>query len=181
MAHHPENFKKGAACLYCKEHLSLMQIETPYFCQCILCKLSIQNKVRYVVVIYCSPNQLDNEFHDFFLNFEKLLNYISQLKSSILVILSDFNASSRSWWCEDIIFREGVQLKSRGLNQLISDPTHLLPNSSSCIHLLFTDQLNLVVDSGVYCSFHPNCQDQINFSRYNLNVEYPSPYERLGL
>ena len=65
------------------------------------------------------------------------------------------------------------------MHQLISDPTHLLPNSSSCIDLIFTDQPNLVVDSGVHPSLHPNCHHQITFSRYNLNVEYPPPYERL--
>ena len=68
---------------------------------------------------------------------------------------------------------------SCGLHQLISDPTHVLLNSSSYIDLIFTDQPNLVVDSGVPYSLHPNCHHQITFSRYNLNVEYPPPYERL--
>ena len=68
---------------------------------------------------------------------------------------------------------------SLSLKGLISDPTHLLPNSLSCIDLIFTDQPNLVVQSGVHPSLHPNCHHQITFSRYNLNVEYPPPYERL--
>ena len=182
-ADHPENRKKGGVCLYYKEQLSLRQIETPYFSQCILCTLTVQNKVGYVAVIYRSPSQSVNEFDDFLLNFEKLLNQISQLKSSFLVILGDFNARSRSWWCEDKTSREGAQLESLtiscGLHQLISDPTHVLLNSSSYIDLIFTDQPNLVVDSGVHPSLHPNCHHQITFSRYNLNVEYPPPYERL--
>ena len=65
------------------------------------------------------------------------------------------------------------------MHQSISDPTHLLPNSSSCIDLIFTGQPNLGVDSGVCHSLHPNCHHQITFSRYNLTVEYPPPYERL--
>ena len=68
---------------------------------------------------------------------------------------------------------------SLSLKGLISDPTHLLPNSLSCIDLIFTDQPNLVVQSGVHPSLHPNCHHQITFSRYNLNVEYPPPYEKL--
>ena len=44
----PENLKKGDVCLYYKENLSLRQIETLYFSQCILCELTIQNKVGYV-------------------------------------------------------------------------------------------------------------------------------------
>ena len=37
----------------------------------------------------------------------------------------------------------------------------------------------MVVGSGVHLSLHPNCHHQITFSRYNLIVEYPPPYERL--
>ena len=42
-------------CLYFKENLSLRQIETPYFSQCILCQLTIQNKAGYIAVAYCLP------------------------------------------------------------------------------------------------------------------------------
>ena len=96
-----------------------------------------------------------------------------------------FSANSRSWGCENITSHEGTQLEpliiSYELHQLISDPKHILPNSSSCIDLIFTDQPNLVVDSGVCPSLHPNCHHQITFSKYNLPVEYPSPYESLVL
>ena len=95
-ADHPDNLKKGGVCLYYKENLSLRQTETPYFSQCVLCELTIENKVGYVAVIDHSPIQSVNEFDDFLLNFEKLLNQISQLKLSFLVILGDFNARSRS-------------------------------------------------------------------------------------
>ena len=136
-ADHPENLKKGGVCLYYKEHLSLKQIETSYFSQCMLCKLTIQNKVGYVAVICRSPSQSFNEFDEFLLNFEKFLNQINELKSLFLVILGNLSARARPWWCEDITSREGAQLESLtiscGLHQLKSDPTHLLPNSSSCI------------------------------------------------
>ena len=66
-ADHPDNLKKVDVCLYYKEDLSLRQIETPYFSQCLLCQLTIQNKVGYVAVIYHSPSQLVNEFDEFFL------------------------------------------------------------------------------------------------------------------
>ena len=46
---------------------------------------------------------------------------------------------------------------SYGLSQIISDPTHILPNSSFSIDLIFTNQPNLVTVSGV---IHP----------YTLNV-----------
>ena len=59
--------------------------------------------------------------------------------------MDDFNARSKSWWADDITSPEGTDIDSLttmyGLHQLISDPTHLLPNSLSCIDLIFTDQL----------------------------------------
>ena len=65
------------------------------------------------------------------------------------------------------------------MHQLVSDPTRLLPNESSCTDLIFTEQANLVINSGVHPSLHPNCDHQITFSRYNLTVEYPPPYKKL--
>ena len=63
-------------------------------------------------------------------------------------------------------------------HQLTSDPAHLLPNSSSHIDLIFTDQASLAVDRGVHPTLHSNCH-QIIFSKFNLMIEYPHPYEQL--
>ena len=63
-------------------------------------------------------------------------------------------------------------MQDLGFHQLISDPTHLLPNSSSCIDLQ-TDQPNLAVDSGVHPTLHGNRHHQIIFSKFNLMIEYP--------
>ena len=116
-------------------------------------------------------------------NFEKLLYQIQQFRSSFVVILGDFNAKSKSWWNKDITSNEGSQIDSLattyGLQQLISDPTHILPNSSTCIDLIFTDQPNLVVGSGVHPSLHINCHHQITFCNFNLIIGYPPPYQRL--
>ena len=68
---------------------------------------------------------------------------------------------------------------SYGLSQIISDPTYILPNSSSCVDLIFTNQPNLVPENEVYPSLHPKCHHQIVFAKLNLNVEYPPLYERL--
>ena len=63
-----------------------------------------------------------------------------------------------------------------GFQQRISQPTHLLPQSSSCIDLIFTGQPNIIVDSGV---LHSNCHHQITHYKLSLGIEYPPPYERL--
>ena len=105
------------------------------------------------------------------------------LKSSCTDIIGDFNVRSRSWWSDDITSYEGSRIDSLtttyGFHQLISDPTHLLPNSSSCSDLIFTDQPNPAVDNSVHPTLHGNCHHVIIFSKINLMIEYPPPYERL--
>ena len=48
-----------------------------------------------------------------------------------------------------------------------------------CVDLVFTSQDNLVTNSGVHSSLHSNCHHQIIFSKFNLNISYPPPYERV--
>ena len=148
-----------------------------------LCRISIQNQTGYLLVTYRSPNQNNDEFNEFLTNFERLLNHVKQLKSSFLVILGDFNARSKSWYSDDVTTYEGSNIdsltKTHGLHQLISQPTHLLPTSSTCLDLIFNDQPNLVVNSGVHASLHKNCPHQITYFKLNLKTEYPPPYERL--
>ena len=112
-----------------------------------------------------------------------LLDEINNRKPSLSVIAGDFNARCSSWWSNDINTTEGLKLfssaSSNGLTQIIKEPTHIQANSSSCIDLIFTDQPNLSVNSGVHASLHPNCDHQIVHSRYNLNIYYPPPYQRL--
>ena len=111
------------------------------------------------VFIYRSHSRSVTEFDDFLVNLEKLLKHARQLKSWFLVILGDFSARYKLWWWEDITSHEDPKTESLtisyGLQKLISDPTHLLPNSSSCINLIFMDQPNLTVDSGVHPSYIP--------------------------
>ena len=64
-----------------------------YIAQCLLCEVTIENKKGYIVVLYISPSQTANEFHDFQCNCEKLLNQVKQFCSSFNVIIGDFNAS----------------------------------------------------------------------------------------
>ena len=165
---HPDNVKRGGVCLYFRENWTLQLVDTPYIEQCILCEINIQNITGYVTVTYRSPSQFSNESEEFLVNFDKLLNQVNMHKSSFAAILGDFNTRSWSY--------EGSHIDSLtatyGFHQLISDPTHVLPNSSSCIDLIFTD-------SGVHPTLHGNCHHQIIFSKFYLIIEYPPPYQRL--
>ena len=115
-------------------------------------------------------------FTDFLSNFEKLLQELSALNPDFSIILGGFNARSKSWWKSDINTIEGTKIDSvttsYGLQQLITQPTHLLANSSSCIDLIFTDQPSLIADCGIHPSRHPNCHHQIVYCKLYLKIVY---------
>ena len=100
----------------------------------------------------------------------------------VTLITGDFNARCNRWWENDSNNTEGVSIdnltSSYGLKQLIAEPTHIVPTSSSCIDLLFTSQSNMVVNSGVFPSIHQSCHHQIVFAKVNLKIFYPPPYTR---
>ena len=124
------------------------------------CKVSFNNKKGYIAVTlyYRSPSQNQLEFDTFISNFEKMLGDID---SDFSIILGNFNTTSY------------------GFSQSISELTHILRNSSSCIDLIFTDQPSLIIDSGSHPSLHPNGHHKIIHCKINLKITYPPPSRRL--
>ena len=134
--------------------------------------------------LYRSPSQTREEFENVLSNFEVLIKTISYQKDVISIIMGDFNARSSNL-CKYDISRsnnEGVQIDSvtstHDLEQLICEPTHILSNSSSCTDFIFTNLPNLVAVSGKHPSFNSNYHHQIIHTEINLQVEYPSLYQR---
>ena len=75
----------------------------------------------------------------------------------------NFYAKSKSWSLNDTTTEEVRK-------QLISAPKHILRHSSSCIDLIFDNQPNLLIDSGIH--------HQVIFCKLNLEIEYSPPYAR---
>ena len=65
-----------------------------------------------------------------------------------------------------------------GLHQVIKEPTDTLHNSSSCIDIIIALHPNLIIESGVHPSLHPNCQHQLIYAKFNLQMYYPPQYYR---
>ena len=174
--------KRGGGCLYFKENLTLKGINNS-FAQCIVCEITFQHQKGYVVVACRSPSQSIAEFDEFLSNFDKLLNHIKQFRPSFTIILGNFNARSKLWWPEDVTSHEGARIESvatmHGLQKFISDPAHRFPNSSSCIYLVFTEKINLAVNSGIHPSLHVKCYYRIIHCKFNLMIVCLPPYERL--
>ena len=182
-ADHPNNVKSGGVCIYYKESLPVRVINLPYFKEALLLEMNHNNKKVLVSVIHRSPSQNYDEFDSFLSNFQKLLNDIENCKPSLSIVTGNFNSRCSSWWPNDINTPEGLKLYSltslNGFCQLIHEPTHIQANSSSCIDLIFTDQPKLSVNSGVHTSLHQKCHHHIVYSRFNLDIYYPPPYQRL--
>ena len=99
------------------------------------------------------------------------------------MVNGDFNAKSTTWWSGDTNTVEGTNIEAltsyHGFEQVINEPTHILPNSSSCIDLIFADKPNLIVENGVLPSLHVKCHRQLIYSKLNFNVIYPPSYQHL--
>ena len=115
------------------------------------------------------PSQDNIEFESFLSDFDELLSKTASSNSLFTIILGDFNARSSTWWKEDKTTTEGTHLEAltslHNFDQLISELTHILSNSSLCIDLIFTNQPNLVVKACV-------CYFLINF--YLSSIDSPS-------
>ena len=78
-----------------------------------------------------------------------------------MIMICDCNVKSKQWCKIDETSFEGSQRQLRttkfGLSQIITESTHILVNSRSCIDLLFLSQPNMVLDAEVLASLHPYC------------------------
>ena len=135
---HPQNVKRGGVGLYYKDSLPLKnRSDLVTLPECVVCEIQINKKKYFFVVIYRSPSQSQSEFDNFTINFELLLSKMHAENPFCIVITGDFNCRSTQWWEHDIENNEGKIFEpfvsELGLHQLISEPTHFMGDSKSCI------------------------------------------------
>ena len=142
--------------------------------------MNYNKKNIFIVTLYRSPSQSTDEFDEFLRGLEDVIDYINQSNPYFTLLTGDFNARCNRWWENDR--NKSVSIDNLtsyyGLMQLIAEPTHILSTSSSCIDLLFANQSNMVVISGVFPSIHQTFHHQIVFAKENLKTLYPPPYNR---
>ena len=176
---HPSNNKRGGVCIYYKNFLPLRVLGIQYLQECINFELNIGGKICNFISLYRSPSQTQDEFEKFIDNLELNLETLCQNNPFLIVLIGDLNAKSKNWYSHDKTSHEGNEIENVtaqfGLQQIIKEPTHISNTSSSCIDLIFTSQPNLVTDSGIHSSLHPNCHHQRVFAKLNLRTVYPPP------
>jgi len=180
---HPQNMKRGGVGLYVKDTLpSKFRSDLAVLPECIILEVHIHRKKYFFVVLYRSPSQTQSEFDTFMVKFELLLSKIYAENPFCVIITGDFNCRSTEWWENDVENNEGRLFEpfvsELGLHQLITEPTHLFGDSKSCIDLIFTDQPNLFIETGVHPSLHGNCHHQIIYGKLSISNISLSPYTR---
>ena len=180
---HPQNVKRGGVGLYVKDSLPTTErIDLVTLPECVVCEIQLNRKKYFFVVIYRSPSQDEDEFDNFAINFELMLSKMHAENPFCVVITGDFNCRSSQWWGDDIENNEGKLFEpitsDIGLHQLIAEPTHLMGDSKSCIDLIFTDQPNLIIESGVHPSLHEQCHHQIIYGKLSVSNVAQPPYTR---
>ena len=182
-ADNPHNCKRSGVSIYSKDHLAAHPVSPLNLNDCLVLEINIENKKGYVISLYRSPSQTKDEFDPFLLNFEQLISYKMSQNPHFILVTGDFNVRLRFWSKIDLTTSEGSQVQaitsSYDLSQLIREPTHILLNLSSYIDLIFINQNNFIMDSGVHASLHPNCYHQTAHAKLNLKIEYPPLHERL--
>ncbi|XP_065068202.1 uncharacterized protein LOC135693597 [Rhopilema esculentum] len=182
-ANHPQNVKRGGVGLYVKDSLpSINRSDLVTLTECIVYEIRINRKKYFFAVVYKSPSQNQTEFDSFMMNFELMLSKMHAENPFCVIITGDFNCRSTQWWENDIENNEGKLFEpltsDLGLHQLISEPTHLMGDSKSCIDLIFTDQPNLFIESGVHPSLHDHCHHQIIYGQLSVSNAKLPPYKR---
>ena len=171
--------KRGGVGLYIKDSLSsLNRSDLVTLPGCIVHKILVNRKKYFFSVIYRCPSQDLEEFKSFTSNFELMLFKMQAENPFCVILTGDLNGRSIQLWKDDIENKKGKLFEplasDNGLHHLISQPTHLMRDSKSCIDLISVDQPNLVIDSGVNPSLHEQCHHQIVFGKLSVsNITLP--------
>ena len=184
-SHHPSGNKRGGVALFYKENLPVVERNDLSFNECIVIEIHTEKKNIFLTVIYRSPHDKDGspEFERFLNDFENLYIKIKNENPYAIFFTGDFNAHSQNWWPDGNTNNEGIAIdnltSSLALNQIISEPTNFEENKTpSCIDLIFCDQPNIIVDSGVRPSIDPFCKHQITYCNINLKMPSAPSYTR---
>ena len=176
-SNNPLNLRHGGVGLLYKNSLPIKIRDDLAFQESIVVELKFGIKKIFFTVVYRNPAHKVGsvEFNTFLLNFQKLYTSIKNENPYAMFITGDFNGHSQLWWPLGDTTPEGnsieVMSSLLGLSQLIKDPTNFEPNkNTSCIDLIFTDQPNLVLESGTRSSLDSFCHHQITYCRFNFQI-----------
>ena len=169
--------------MYFKNHLPLViRPNLTTLDECLVCEMQSGSKHFFITVLYRFPSQSIEQFSLFKQRWEETIININDCSPTIAMYIGDFNARNSEWWNGDSTNLQGTELVELAaqcnLNQVIYGPTHILPNSASCIDLIFTMETNFITDSGVLPSLFPRWHHQLIFTKVSFTTFFPPAYKQ---
>ena len=145
-------------------------------------EIRLENEKCFFTCLYRSLSQTQREFESFCTNLDTLMDHINNELPICSVITGDLNARCSKWCNKDISNSVGCEsdtlTSSAGYKQIINKPTHIVNNWSSCIDLIFCNNLNLLSNYSVDLSLFEKCQHNIIFGKINIRIHLPPSYDR---
>ena len=168
-------------CLYFRDHLPLpLRYDLTTLDECLVCEIQNGSKCFFLTVLYRSPSQSIEQFSLFKQRLQETIININDCSPTIAIYIGDFNTRNSERWNGDSTNIQGTELAELAaqysLNQVNDDLTYILPNSMSCIALIFTTETNFVTDLGVLPSVFPRCHHQLIFAKVSFTTFFPSAY-----
>ena len=132
----------------------------------------MNKKKCFFTCLNWSPSQSHDEYERFLTNFDLLLSKINNLHPTYSIFLGNFNAKYSKRCACDKHNTAGIELDNItttfGYNQMIDKPTHYINESSSCIDLIFSSNVNLTKNCGVEQSLYKACHHNIIYGTPNF-------------
>ena len=132
----------------------------------------------FFTCLYRWPNQKHEELENFSSNLDLFLSTINDNHQTCSILIGDFNAKSSKWCISDKSNRAGSECDnittSAGYSQLINKTTHFVNKISPCIDLIFSSDLNCLIEKKI----HEKCHHDILYGTLNFSVRLPPPYYR---
>ena len=170
--------------MYYKEHLAFTRRnDITFLDECLLGGIKIKSKTFFVTCVYRSPTQTEDETKNFLSAFVQICSSTALECPWCCFIMGDLNAKRTNWWQDGINNPCGLELYDMstilGYSQLIYEPTNFAANKKpSCIDLIFANQPNLVLESGIHPSLYNTCHHQIIYEKRSLKIHFPPSYKR---
>ena len=129
------------------------------FDNCLVTEIRSQNEKSFLTCIFCSSSLNQDEFQNFCVNSDTLLDNINGAFWICSVATNHFNANTSRWWKNDITNSAGLEhdsslslsfslslthTSSAGYTQIIDEPTHTVNKFNTNQNVISKQLLNQV-------------------------------------
>ena len=171
---------QGGSMIYISETIPARRREDiePQNAEIICTEVQIKQQKVLICSCYRAPHF---DIVDFCAEIKNIMD-VGSCDFNSVVFIGDFNARNSVYWKEDRTTLEGrtinATFQSENYVQLIDEPTRIVPNVSSCIDLIFTNDQHIIHDFGVRDQI-ANCDHCPIYVTLNRQLKKNKSYKRM--